>query len=196
MNPADSSSPEQIPPKSPGKAVKYAVRIGVVTVLAGIGLYFVDGGLLPQKTALENFTPEIAPELTAESGKTPVLDWKNLRELDLKTGKPSAKLKSHDGKTVKIAGFMVPLEDNSESVIEFLLVPYPQACIHVPAPPPNQIVHVKMAGGKRANMVWWEPIWATGTLRIVRTPNIYTESSYQLSGIKVEAYQDDYDAPY
>lgn len=184
----------------PGKRVlKYAARTAAAVVLAGIGIYFVDGGLLPGKSTLEDFTPQIAPGLAAEGGKggsTPVLDWKNLRELDLKSGKPSAKLKALDGKNVKIAGFMVPLEDNSESVLEFLLVPYPQACIHVPAPPPNQIVHVKMAGGKRANMVWWEPIWATGTLRIVRTPNIYTESSYQLSGIKVEAYQDDYDAPY
>jgi len=186
-------------PEASRKKLWNAARVGALVVLAGIGLYFVDGGLLPGKSALEDFTPQIAPTLTAEGGKggtTPVLDWKNLRELDLKSGKPSAKLKALDGKTVKIAGFMVPLEDNSESVLEFLLVPYPQACIHVPAPPPNQIVHVKMAGGKRANMVWWEPIWATGTLRIVRTPNIYTESSYQLSGIKVEAYQDDYDAPY
>ena len=39
---------------------------------------------------------------------------------------------------------MVPLEDDLDVVTEFLLVPYAGACIHVPPPPPNQIVYVKM----------------------------------------------------
>jgi len=164
-------------------------------IAAGIGvmwMIFVQPRLMPKKAALIDFEPE----LVAQPDKPSVLDWKQLRELNLKNNQASPKLKAMDGKTVRIAGFMVPLEDSADSVTEFLLVPYPQACIHVPAPPPNQIVHVKMTPGKRANMVWWEPIWAQGKLRIVRTQNIYTESSYQMSGIKTEPYQDDYDAPY
>ncbi|MDR1685520.1 MAG: DUF3299 domain-containing protein [Desulfovibrio sp.] len=44
---------------------------------------------------------------------------------------------------IKIQGFVVPLEWASESVLkEFLLVPYFGACIHVPPPPRNQIIHV------------------------------------------------------
>ncbi|MBL8022000.1 MAG: DUF3299 domain-containing protein [Leptospirales bacterium] len=157
-----------------------------------IGAVYLLQPRLPGKTNL----PDFEPELVAQTDKAQVLDWKQLRELNVKTNVASPKLKAADGKTVRIAGFMVPLEDQADSVTEFLLVPYPQACIHVPAPPPNQIVHVKMAGGNKANMVWWEPIWAQGKLKIVRTPNMYTESSFQLSGIKTEPYQDDYDAPY
>jgi uncharacterized protein len=46
-----------------------------------------------------------------------------------------------------VPGYMVPLEDNLEEVTEFLLVPYPGACIHVPPPLPNQIVHVIVGRG-------------------------------------------------
>jgi len=52
-----------------------------------------------------------------------------------------------DGKTVSIGGYMLPLEYSGTKVTEFLLVPYLGACIHVPPPPPNQIVHVKIAQG-------------------------------------------------
>ena len=43
---------------------------------------------------------------------------------------------------------MLPLgansrEQQSEQVSEFLLVPYVGACIHVPPPPPNQMIYVK-----------------------------------------------------
>jgi hypothetical protein len=45
---------------------------------------------------------------------------------------------------VKIPGFIVPLDNRPDGrVQEFFLVPYFGACIHVPPPPPNQIVYVK-----------------------------------------------------
>src|SRR5580765_6488729 len=43
---------------------------------------------------------------------------------------------------IRIAGFVVPLEYVGDKVTEFLLVPYFGACIHLPPPPPNQIIHV------------------------------------------------------
>ena len=54
---------------------------------------------------------------------------------------------------VRIAAFIVPLEDNMQESDEFLLVPYFGACIHTPPPPANQIVLVvpaKPAGGFRS----------------------------------------------
>ena len=70
-----------------------------------------------------------------------------------------------DGKRVRIAGYLLPLEVAGANVTEFLLVPYVGACIHVPPPPPNQIVYVKVtknAGydGKGR----FEPVWVTGVL--------------------------------
>jgi uncharacterized protein len=59
--------------------------------------------------------------------------------------------KSLEGATVRLPGFIVPLEGVKDgSVSEFLLVPYFGSCIHVPPPPPNQIVYVH--NGKRAGI--------------------------------------------
>ena len=47
-----------------------------------------------------------------------------------------------NGIRVEIPGFVVPLDIDRDSVKEFLLVPYFGACIHVPPPPSNQVIHV------------------------------------------------------
>ena len=52
-----------------------------------------------------------------------------------------------DGRDVEIPGYALPLEYTGTEISEFLLVPYVGACIHVPPPPPNQIVYVRFAEG-------------------------------------------------
>ncbi|MGF1538008.1 MAG: DUF3299 domain-containing protein [Elainellaceae cyanobacterium] len=48
------------------------------------------------------------------------------------------------GQTVQLEGYVLPLnQQQANRVTEFLLVPYVGACIHVPPPPPNQIVYIK-----------------------------------------------------
>lgn len=116
------------------------------------------------------------------------VDWRNLGELDYITGKAPDTIKKFDGQKVKIPGFMVPLEDNMKNVSEFLLVPTPQACIHVPAPPPNQMVYVKMKEGHRAE-VPFGPIWVHGQLNIVTKKSMYGDASFELVGEVVEPYK-------
>jgi len=114
------------------------------------------------------------------------IDWRLLGEMDYITGKSPDELKSLSGKKVKIPGFMVPLEDNQKKVTEFLLVPTPQACIHVPAPPPNQMVYVKMKEGVEAA---FGPIWVYGDLNLVTKQSMYGDASFELQGDLVEPYQ-------
>ncbi|XGC81734.1 DUF3299 domain-containing protein [Bdellovibrio bacteriovorus] len=114
------------------------------------------------------------------------VDWRLLGEMDYITGTGSSELTSLNGKAVKIPGFMVPLEDDQKDVIEFLLVPSPQACIHVPAPPPNQMVYVKM---KRGTEVAVGPIWVYGTLNLVTKKSMYGDASFELVGEAVEPYK-------
>ena len=114
------------------------------------------------------------------------VDWRLLGELDFVTGQASSELKALDGQGVKIPGFMVPLEDEQKMVTEFLLVPSAQACIHVPPPPPNQMVHVKM---KQGTEVLFGPIWIYGKLKLTTTRSIYGESSFEIEGVHVEPYQ-------
>lgn len=72
-----------------------------------------------------------------------------------------------NGQHIRIAGYLLPLEAAGGKVTEFLLVPYIGACIHVPPPPPNQIVYVKVlrkSGYK--NKTIYDPVWITGKLFI------------------------------
>ena len=114
------------------------------------------------------------------------VDWRLLGEMDYVTGNSSSELKALDGKGVKIPGFMVPLEDNQREVVEFLLVPSPQACIHVPPPPPNQMVYVKMKRGTDAAV---GPIWVHGTLNLVTKKSMYGDASFELIGEAIEPYK-------
>jgi uncharacterized protein len=122
------------------------------------------------------------------SGNSKEVDWQDLGELDYVSGSAPQKLKDLDGKDVRIPGFMVPLEDDSKAVKEFLLVPSPQACIHVPPPPPNQMVLVEMEEGSEA-AVAYGPIWIYGTLSLKSKKHMYGESSFTMKGRKIEPYK-------
>jgi uncharacterized protein len=123
---------------------------------------------------------------------TTVVDWRLLRELDYKTGVKSEKVAAIDGKTIKIPGFVVPLDDNAGgSLTEFLLVPSPQACIHVPAPPPNQMVFVRMKSGAAPKRSYG-PVWVYGTLMVMTTNSGYGEVSYTLTADKTEPYKTEF----
>lgn len=68
-----------------------------------------------------------------------------------------------NGQTIRIPGYLLPLEFSGKQVTEFLLVPWVGACIHTPPPPPNQIVHVK-PGKPVAMSGMFEPVWVSGRL--------------------------------
>jgi hypothetical protein len=117
------------------------------------------------------------------------VDWRLLGQMDYVTGKSGSELEALNGREVKIPGFMVPLEDSQKAVTEFLLVPSPQACIHVPAPPPNQMVYVKMRAGAQGAEVAFGPIWVYGTLNLVTKKSMYGEASFELIGDSIEPYR-------
>ncbi|MEM1074168.1 MAG: DUF3299 domain-containing protein [Pseudomonadota bacterium] len=65
---------------------------------------------------------------------------------------------------VVIDGYVLPLVWDKKRVVEFLLVPWVGACIHTPAPPPNQIIHVSYPAGLLLEKQF-EAIRLSGTLR-------------------------------
>lgn len=90
---------------------------------------------------------------------------------------------------VKLPGFIVPLEISRDGVVtQFFLVPYFGACVHVPPPPPNQIVYVKSKAGIRLDSVY-EPQWITGRLRTEQKASRLGTAAYTLEGDKVEPYK-------
>lgn len=114
------------------------------------------------------------------------VDWRLLGEFDYITGKIPSELSELNGKSVRIPGFMVPLEDDQRKVVEFLLVPSAQACIHVPPPPPNQMVFVKMKGGADVAM---GPIWVYGKLNLMTKSSMYGDASFELEAEAIEPYK-------
>ena len=94
-----------------------------------------------------------------------------------------------DGKFVKLPGFVVPLESDEGGLLdEFLLVPYFGACIHVPPPPPNQIVYVRLEEPYELTDIW-EPYWIIGTIETKTWSGDIADTVYQLAGQRVEKYE-------
>ena len=92
-----------------------------------------------------------------------------------------------EGATVRIPGYLVPLEESKAGMTEFLLVPYFGACIHSPPPPSNQIIHVlpkAPAKGLRS----MDAVWISGTLRTVRADTSMGVSSYRMDAVLVVPY--------
>ena len=94
-----------------------------------------------------------------------------------------------NGSSVKIPGFVIPLEGDANKVTEFLLVPYFGACIHVPPPPPNQIVYVKLPKGAPVQQLW-DVIYVVGKLKTVTMSHDLAETGYMLEGTSIEEYDD------
>lgn len=97
-------------------------------------------------------------------------------------------VKSLDGKFVKLPGYIVPLESDAGGMLdEFLLVPYFGACIHVPPPPPNQVVYVRLK--KPFNLKSMaDPYWITGTISTKTWSGDVADTDYIMSGDKVEPF--------
>jgi uncharacterized protein len=94
-----------------------------------------------------------------------------------------------DGAYVRIPGFIVPLEsDEGGWLDEFLLVPYYGACIHVPPPPPNQLVYVKLEKPFYLRSMW-DPFWVTGKMTTKRWYGDFAEAHYLMDGEKMELFE-------
>lgn len=91
------------------------------------------------------------------------------------------------GQSVRLPGYMVPLEDLPEGTKEFLLVPYFGACVHSPPPPANQIVHVVLDKPiKRFRLM--DTLWVTGPLSATKTDSHMGVSSYRIDAKQVTPF--------
>lgn len=94
-----------------------------------------------------------------------------------------------DGQAIKLPGYIVPLDVTDEGrVTEFLLVPYFGACIHVPPPPSNQIVHVTTELGVLLDALY-QPFWIEGPLKVEQSSSELAEAGYQMQADKIYAYE-------
>lgn len=169
--------------------VRRALRIGAVAAL--IGSISLAPAPLSGNATLEDtdILAAIARQDAARADYDAVtIDWKVLGELNYLTGEKSPTLEQLDGKLVRVPGFIVPLDDFAEEVTEFLLVPYFGACVHLPPPPPNQMVFVTMKGGRKHKVGWWDPVYIEGPLTIEQYDSFYGAAGFQMVAESVTAY--------
>ena len=104
------------------------------------------------------------------------------------------------GHSVRIPGYLLPLEMKDQKAIEFLLVPTVGVCIHTPTPPANQMVHVRYPEGVLIEGLY-TPIWVSGALlgetKVETVRYVDGESrvelSYAMKADAVEPYRADGD---
>ena len=97
---------------------------------------------------------------------------------------------SMNGKHIRLGGYPVPLESDAKGRSTlFFLVPYPGACIHVPPPPPNQLVLVRYPKGLKLDDIY-TPLWVTGTLKVEKVSNDLADAAYALDAAKVRVVED------
>ncbi|UGA55089.1 DUF3299 domain-containing protein [Vibrio sp. VB16] len=94
-----------------------------------------------------------------------------------------------NGSIVKIPGFVIPLEGDENMVTEFMLVPFLGACIHVPPPPPNQLIYVRFKGGAPVQELW-DVVYIVGRLKTETVSHELAEVGYVIEGMAVEVYDD------
>ena len=156
--------------------------------------------------------PVVKPGPTAPAGAARELDWDELLPQDVRarfSGGPPPPThdtlgegglaaqqmmdfsinKALDGALIKIPGFIVPLDVGKDGLVtDFFLVPYFGACIHVPPPPPNQIVHVRISKGIALDSIY-EAYWITGRMKVVNKSTRLGAAAYQLAASDVEIYK-------
>jgi hypothetical protein len=134
----------------------------------------------------------------AASGVDPVALFAEIKKLSEEADRRDKTLVSKlDGQVVKLPGYILPLDLEGTMVRSFLLVPYVGACIHVPPPPPNQIVHVQLKQGFE-NKELFAPVWVTGRIStgMDKTSLSLVDGStdvnfgYALQATKIEPYEE------
>lgn len=93
-----------------------------------------------------------------------------------------------DGAYIKMSGFMIPINLSAAGVSSFVLVPYVGACIHVPPPPPNQLVFVTPVTPWPSNNMW-DAVWVTGRMQHEVQTTEVAQTGYILEAEFMEVFE-------
>lgn len=93
----------------------------------------------------------------------------------------------YNGMVVRIPGYLVPLNYEGTGVTAALLVPYVGACVHVPPPPPNQLIFVTTEVPYESKGLF-EAVSVTGMFGTAATQTQLAEVGYALSADRIDPY--------
>ncbi len=143
----------------------------------------------PLELDWEDLIPEAVREQVFAAMADPTVDHNSPNATQQSSAILTATRTDLNDKTVKLPGFVVPLYGDGKTVTEFLLVPYFGACIHVPPPPANQIVHVRYPAGMNADWVY-DPIWVIGSIKATSIVTELAETGYGMKASDVVLYRE------
>ena len=142
----------------------------------------------------EMIPPDAMPEVP---DMTPLHDLSKMSDALSAEAAPAARqsmpnapvVKALDGQNIRLPGYIVPLEvSEAGRTTDFLLVPYFGACIHVPPPPSNQIVHVKSEVGVKIDELY-QPYWVEGPMQVKASSSELADAGYQMEAQKIYMYE-------
>jgi len=184
--------------------MRIAAHFVMIAVVASLPLV---GGVRaaddPRELKWADLMPPIEPQpkkpKTFFSGATPMGDnaaagpppplkegaWMSQKRYQPGQNLPPRIVTALNGQRVKIGGYIVPLDFESTTVKEFLLVPFVGACIHVPPPPANQIVYVKSKDGFEIQDTF-EPVTVVGTMKTETAFTGIADAGYSIDAERVE----------
>lgn len=129
---------------------------------------------------------DLLPEINSASQSTSLADNSGPPTEQSTIGKDV--VRELAGTKIRIPGYIIPLDYNGEGVNELILVPYVGACIHVPPPPPNQLILVRIAQSYNPREMF-EPVYVTGTLGILEEETDLAEVGYSLEADAITPYE-------
>lgn len=92
-----------------------------------------------------------------------------------------------NGKTVRLPGFIVPIDYSGTGVTAFILVPFVGACVHVPPPPANQLVFVTTHKPYETSGMF-EAVNVIGMFGTASTSTQLADIAYALSADHIEPF--------
>jgi len=152
-------------PAPPGTAPAESESVGPVENITWDDLLPADW--VPPATSVDHFFDD-TPAQTLSSAESPIVPAMNRRR-------------------VRLPGYLVPMDLEGERVRSFLMVPYFGACIHVPPPPPNQVVFVEMEDAVSLADPYGAH-WVTGELRTSSSSTDLAEAAYSMRGEAVAVF--------
>jgi hypothetical protein len=167
---------------------RHAARGGIARAVTG-GAIAPEPAPAPADDYVEVDWTRLMPHAELDAlrrGDAPAIDHRGNRKMS-QSGSFHT-VATYTGHRIRLAGYVVPIAyDDAGHMSEFLFVPYFGACIHVPPPPPNQLVHVRLAHAIAAPDPW-EPQWLRGVLREERVDSEIGNAAYAMDDATLAPY--------
>ncbi len=97
----------------------------------------------------------------------------------------------YNGRAIRIPGFIVPLDyDDHQTITSFFIVPFFGACLHLPPPPPNQIIYATFPKGLQLDALY-DPFWIEGVMSTTLIENDVATAAYSMAVLSYELYSED-----